>query len=383
MNSNQNSESEVKGAASYGPKKMKGFFQVGFHELKRILASGGNHHALMAYLVVCGGVDGNKTPRLSTHGALSVSNRIGVGYRVAQRALQWLQTHSFISSVKYEQSEVTNHKRRLNKWLVHDSVPDIALSQNFLNSNRKNSTPSLLRLSSEVSCTEYCSRPEALIDTLLLYIRLMQEQDFGEWSGVNPEYWHSLLQPAEENSKIQIDGTDYHLVSYLLGDEAKIDAQFISDLFPCIDSEEGVLRKFHNALENLQRYGLVYQCINIWSHNPIDFPYAEPLGTLYIKNTWARDFDKQALDTIHKVVWETGAIPREEMFNKDGSFVFVNSEEYRVLLRSKQLQKVCLVTQLRVRHWPSNSENCNGRQREYERTASYIRDVHQLTPQLS
>ena len=94
-------------------KKRDGFFQVGFDMLTLIKAEGGSHNEIMAYMVLCGGVNGRKTPRVSTHGAKSVKDRTGMGYRAAEHAIDWLNKNKFISPVKPDSQQSPQPKRKV------------------------------------------------------------------------------------------------------------------------------------------------------------------------------------------------------------------------------------------------------------------------------
>ena len=334
---------------------------------------------MMAYIVLCGGVNGHKSPRTSSHGAKSVSKKLAIGYRAAQHALNWLQENMFITKANSSKTEISCAKRTIEQWVINNDSPDTAVSQQFLNGYVKESTPPILRLALEIRITDYCNRSQALIDAMLLYTRLIHDQDFGEWSGVNPVYWHHVLRPIESSTSVaDIEGTDLILLRLRLGDDLpNVDLNLLHNVIANADSQEVRMQRFCDALATLKETGLVYQCITIWSHDPVSSSDAEPLCTLYVRNRWAREFDMQALNDVHKLAWKTQTLPSDELaFDKAvGTPNFVGTGIYHAALKKSQLKTACVVCQLRVRNWPNNEENWNGRWREQERTRHYIESL--------
>jgi len=153
----------------------------------------------MAYVVLCGGVNGKKSDRLSTHSTKSVSDKTGISYRRAEKAINFLADKGFITDVKD-----TNHSNTRPLWKINDTKPDVSIAQTFLRGYRDNCPPPLLKLANEVCGSEITTRSQALTDALLLFFKLLAGQELGEFSGVCPSLWHEVL--SREQTSIQLSG---------------------------------------------------------------------------------------------------------------------------------------------------------------------------------
>ena len=369
-------------------KKRNGFFQVGFHTLTLIEEKGGGHNEIMAYMVLCGGVNGKKTPRVTTHGAKSVKDRTGMGYRAAEHAIDWLHKNRFISPVKQAS---TQPKMVRPRWLINDDSPDVAISRDFLDGYAIKSKPTLYRLADEITVTANCGRSRALIDAILVFLRLMQEQDFGEWAGVNPRCWHQVFNKVEEDDElpppvVDVPNTDSSLIT-IQGDELDTSyIEFMEDTIFYAETRDELTQRFWGAVATLQSLRLVYRCLTIWDKDP-SHKYvgrkATPLATLYVKDVWARDYELQSQDEVHRAGWRTGAMDAysETDFEFDrptGTVSYVGSGRYRYIISDSLMERACVMEQLRVRHWPANAENIKGRQRLNKLTTAYIDNLKQM-----
>ena len=355
-------------------KKRDGFFQVGYDMLALIHTSGGGHNEIMAYLVLCGGVNGRNTPRITTHGAKSVKDRTGMGYRAAQHAINWLKENKFISPFKSDSEQLQQPKQSQPRWVINDDSPTVAISRDFLDDYDIKSKPTLYRLSDEIRFSTNCGKSQALVDAILLFVRLMQEQDFGEWAGVNPIYWHQAFSQVDDDELPQpvvgVPNTDCSLITIEQESECTSEVGFVKDVILNPASEDVGLARFWEALATLRRLRLAYRCLTIWDGDPRYKRrglHATPIATLYVDDAWARDYELQTQDEVHRAGWRTGAMDTysENEFEFDkatGKATYVGMGRYRYIIQDSMMERACVVGQLRIRHWPANEENFRGRQ---------------------
>ncbi len=372
-------------------KKNDGFFQVGFHSLTLIQEIGGSHNDIMAYMVLCGGVNGRKIPRVSTHGAKSVKDRTGMGYRAAQHAFDWLHRNGFISPFNPDSQQSQQPKKNQPRWVINDDSPDIAISREFLDGYATKSKPTLYRLADEITVTANCGKSQALIDAILVFLRLMQEQDFGEWAGVHPRCWHQVFHKIEENDElpppvVDVPNTDSSLIT-IQGEEKDTSyIEFMEEMILNVSTQDELTKRFWGAIATLQRLRLIYRCLTIWDKDPTNKfvgRKATPLATLYVNDAWARDYELHAQDEVHRAGWRTGAMDAHsgtdfEFDSQTGAATYIGSGRYRYIINDSLMERACVMEQLRVRHWPANEENIKGRQRLSKLTIAYVHKLQQM-----
>lgn len=372
-------------------KRLDGFFQVGFDILTLIEAEGGSHNEIMAYMVLCGGVNGRKKPRVTTHGAKSVKDRTGMGYRAAEHSIEWLHKNRFITPVKPDSQRSQQSKKNLPRWVINDNSPDVAIARDFLDGYATKSKPTLYRLADEITVTPNCGKSRALIDAILVFLRLLQEQDFGEWAGVNPRDWHQVFHQIEEDNELQppvvdVPNTDSSLIVIQGAKEDTTCMEFAHDVIINFESEDALMTRFWGAIATLRRLRLIYRCLNIWDGDPTNKyvgRQATPLATLYINDSWARDYELQAQDEVHRTAWRTGAMDSDsetdfEFDRQTGTVTYIGNGRYRYIINDTLMERACVIGQLRVRHWPANEESIKGRQRLNKLTTAYVNSLKQM-----
>lgn len=383
----QNKDKDSDSSNELNIKKKKGYFQVGVSEIQRIVASGGNHIDVMAYLILCGGVNGKKSQRVTTHGVKSISSRAGVSYRVAQHSIDWLKNNQFIEPACIDIEKTTICKKFRERWIITDTDPDTGISRGFLDDYDIKSKPTLHRLSCNTGVTEDCGRSQSLIDAILVFLYLIREQDFGEWGGVHPRCWHQVFSPINESDElpspiIKIGNSAFSLMNIENTQGVMIDISFVKDVIRNSASESESINRFRSALATLQRLQFTYRCLSIWFGNPTEITgdrLATPLGTLYVNDAWARDYDIQAQNEVNRIAWKTGTVPTNEIeFDETGSPLYVGTGRFRIIVKSNHSQAIRVIGQIRVRNWPSNSENVIGRNKLNDLTIAYMNSLSHL-----
>lgn len=374
-----------------------GFFQMKLNELKRIVAEGGGKNELAAYIVLCNGVNGRQHKRYCTHGAKSVMTRTGMGYRIAERAIAWLESHKFISKPGPDDPQHLGHGHGRNlqvRYVIADEEPDVAVSRQFLDGVRGGATPPLKHLLAEVNGTGAITRGQAITDAILLYAALMKEQDFNEHAGVNPEAWFQRfahIEPGETTpdgddlmtqAVHPVDGTNGVLVTVQEVPETSTFIRFMRHaLGEPTAPEPDVAARFWHAVAELRRLRLAYRALVLWQGDPLNPKkrrHAEPLATLYINDPWARELDPFIQYEVNRAWWRSRSVDPYDDFDHKGDPQHQGTGRYRYIVRADIESTTMVVGQLRVRYWPANESIVMGRKIEQRRTARWQQDLSSL-----
>ena len=318
--------------------------------------------------------------------------RAGISYRAAEKAFNWLKQHQLVIS-----PDPNADPKHLGKGatratqvqcVVTDENPDIAIARSFLDGTPKMTVSPLARLLGEISASGGILRREAVMDAMLLFAALMREQDFGEMAGVNPDAWHQpfdLIEPGEDGDMsepiMSVPGTTGAMVTVKERRSATSTVAFMQEALGAGSSEDEQMKpRFWHAVAELRRVRLVYRVLVMWQGNPLDLKQkskAEPVATLYINDSWARDFGDPHLQYgINRAAWRTAL--REAYSDFNDGIPFLGSGRYRYFVRSGTENVIWLLGQLRVRYWASCESTVLGRQREKERTERWLRSIEQI-----
>ena len=386
-------------------KPIQGFTQLSLTELQNIRRRGGGYRDMAAYIVICSGINVVNDRLCSTHGAKSVSQRTGMTYRTAENALRWLCAEGFIRPPEDGVDEHLGKVKSRNtevRWVLPltSSDYDVALSNAAVQGIGGNKRSPLQCLITEVRGTDDIGREQAVCDALILWLMLMREQDFDAHAGVSPSLIHIAYEPVTgeegedmeyfaEGHTLPIAGTNGMLVcmkpkknriaqvSHLHAFTGKTG---VDEKLEQAEKDELASRYWH-ALKELLRLSFVYEAAVIWSGNPLDQRkgrQAEPLGTLYINDSWGRSSDSFALEAVNRVVWRRQVIPNEFEFNTDGELTFSPKNYLRYIVAESRLAHTMLLTQLRVRYWAPNEATVLGRELDKKRTEQMIASLDNL-----
>ncbi len=375
--------------------KKVGFFQLSLTILQRIVQSGGGYNDLAAYFVLCGGVNGREVDRYCTHGAKSISVRTGLTVRAATKSIEWLHAQNFIRlPYNNEPKFLGNAATRGNtvRCVLNDAeYLDVAISKHFIDGVTKptKDTP-LQSLMDMVDGADEITRPQAVKDALLLYAAMLKEQDFGDCAGADPEVWHQCfvpIEPGEDGDGTQHIGSfpdsDWVLVTVKASLDQNPVGPFVRKVFGETPADPVCMAplsaRFMHAMRQLWSARLLYRVLVLWGGNPLDAAQrgnCEPVATQYIADEWARQIDLHVQYVVHSALWRTETRDAAADFNEaaaTGDLPFLYSGRYRYIVKAGAENRVTLVGQLRVRHWPANNETAIGRERERRRTEKYQR----------
>lgn len=366
-----------------------GFFQLAVSELSRLVAQGGGHNEMATYVVLCSGVNVRGALRYCTHGAKSVHGRTGISYRTARKAIDWLLETNFIR--RPTSSDLSHLGTRLSRATKVECVilgpdeRDVAVSRNFVEGQGKSAEQSPIgKLFENVAGTDGIPRAQAVLDVFLLYFGLMRDQDFGDCAGVDPDAWYRKFVPVDDlpgEKMPAIPGTTDSVLVTIEEASTSTNAPLLTDLLACAEAGEELTRVWH-AVSELHGLKLIYPVLVMWDGDPLDprtRRMSEPLATLYIADRWARDIDDHLQNEVHEACWRTGVRDRAEDFGAAGGPpLFVGSGRFRYIIRERDIRRITVVGQLRVRYWAATASTVAGRRREAQRTASWRQGLQRL-----
>lgn len=316
-------------------KKSKGqFFGMSMNAFKTLVEVGAGAEELMAYIVLARGASKRGDKLISTHGANSVSNRTGISYSRAEKALAWLIDNMAITSL-VEKSDTPIPKKLHAKYQINDVDLDVYLANTVtdgIGEGKKN--PPLMRIYNHISICSSGLLSDARLDALVILVNLYKEQDMNTYGGVSPYAIYQSWTPAETalGEKVRdIEDTNASLY------EIKRDSQHVfhsfadSTLF-YVDNSGERYDRFWSAFSQLRTFGFVYEVTQIWSADPHKDKKAEPLYTLYINDYHARQSDPYLQSKIHSLALNNGAMDCLEFSEiHDDDYSVMNSGRFRYI----------------------------------------------------
>ena len=370
-----------------------GFMQMSLAKLQHIALSGGGYKEMAAYIVLCNGVSGRDANRFCTHGAKSVAKRAKLNYRIATKSIKWLEANNIIRPPSEQEPKFLAKRETRSstvRCVINDrDCLDVAVSKQFVEGIKGDQKGSpLSSILSGVDGTDEISRSQAVMDTILLYAALMQEQDFGDCAGVDPDAWHHAFVPIEDDEDgdgtshvVPVPDTNSVMVTVKHSATQFSTLPFIEQVFgehPADDyCEEHLNSRFWYAMRQLQSLRLTYRVMILWSGDPLDPKQrrrAEPIATHYINDSWARKIDPHLQHETHLAMWRSetrDAFTDFKEAQEGGALWFVGSGRYRYIVRRGTENSTFLVSQLRVRYWAANESTVQGRLVEKQRTEKF------------
>lgn len=372
-------------------QKVGGFVQMSMMTMHDILKAGGGYYDLAAYIVLCGGVDGRRPGRVCTHGAKSISERLGATYRTAQKSLEWLQEHGFIVEGPLPENSSGNAlpRSRAPRWFLQDGDLDIAVSKMFIDGAPQAKRSPLQQIIFDVDGLPDVPRARAVCDAILVYAAMMLEMDFGAYGGVDPTKWVKKYRPIKADEcgdgsehVVKVPEANALLVTVIEDESATTKWRFIYQTLGedytlgCCD--ESLADRFFHAITSLMKLKLLYSAMILWSGNPLADRQAAPIATQYINSHWARGIDPHCQYVTNNAAWRSGARDAYLDFTAEEGPAFLGSGSYRYMVAPGQVDSVVLLEQLRVRYWPPNAATVSGREAEKARTERYSSAIDAL-----
>lgn len=370
-----------------------GFIQMSLVALQNIASLNGGYNDMAAYIVLCNGVNGRQSGRYCTHGAKSISDRTGMTYRAATKAIEWLNENGFIRPPSEQEPKfLGKHDTRSStvRWVINDGgYLDVAVSKQFIEGVKGSAKDApLKRMLAEINGADEISRSQAVVDAIVLFAALMKEQDFGDCAGVDPDAWHQGFEPIEADEDgfetahvVPVPNTNGVMVTVKESEDRYSTLPFIYRVFGETATEEAhkqrLTSRFWHAADQLRALRLVYRVMILWQGDPLDPTQrrrAEPIATQYINDSWARQIDPHLQYETNRAAWRTETRDAYSDFVED-SIPFVGSGRYRYIVLAGAEKTVSLIGQLRVRYWAANESTVQGRVIEKRRTERFSQSI--------
>ncbi|ABM39723.1 hypothetical protein Pnap_4446 (plasmid) [Polaromonas naphthalenivorans CJ2] len=344
------------------------------------------HEAAAAYIVLCGGVDSKKsdTARISTHGCLSVSKRVGITETRAERAINALLKQNLIRKHESKQIKRTHVPGEPTYYINDDHVSsDVAISQEFLHSSER------MENSKDFSCSKqslayFCENAlegddiphaNAVVDALTLFFALHQKQDFDLFAGVDPQAASATFRPINNGEGwdyschlMPMEGnTSWKFFSMIQEGDIQFSKDFLEQTFKGLPVWEGCpsdeKRGLH-AIEQLKKASLVYNSIVLWKSNPLAGKSATPIDPIYTLYVASKRNDKNELmlqHSIHDAWLKSNTLVKEVAFPVSGNIrpkpVWTNSSIYTYVLDGhSKFGNEMLLSQFRVARWAADGK---------------------------
>ena len=296
------------------PNKSGGFFTLDLSQIDRMVGQGAGAEEVMAFLILARGIGRNQTA--STHGANSIANRTGMTNYRAEQALQWLVEHGYITKAA---GSADGAKKRMGRWQIShaDDAQDVALANALFDGiGRGKNNPPMTRIYNEVRMENHCVTADARIDALMVLLHLYRHHLLADCGGVNPRAgifrkWEAVHN-GNGNKVEDVEGTNASLYE-ISGSNNTFYLKFAAEALFYIEDEKERSLRFWDAFHNLQKFGFMYEVLQIWSANPDADRKAEPLYTLYVHDRHARESEPYLQTCIHQMALRSGNLSWESL----------------------------------------------------------------------
>ena len=303
-----------------------GFFRVDLRQIDDMTRAGARAENVMAYLVLARGVNGSREHRVSTHGAHSIATKTGMSNPKAKGALDWLKnplneavpTGYIKEYLKPAGASDSVPKKMRPRWVMEDPVDaqDIWLANALTDGiGEGKNNPPLMRIYNDVLMGHNASIQEARLDALMVLLHLYCHQDLEAYGGINPRAGIYRTWKSAENSDgertTDLDDKGSVALFEIAGEFSSVFTDFAAEALFYIEDKEERHARFWEAFKNLKKLGFVYEVIQVWDadpHDPKNGRSAEPLYTLYVDDSHARESDPYLQKEIHVAAITMGAM---------------------------------------------------------------------------
>lgn len=385
------------------------FFSVSMDAIDLIVSMADPLASLITYLIICSGID-NKKPlssagnKFSTHAEKSVRDRSNLlttsEVRAALRSLcekgffidKRPEDTKFLPGVEtFEITRIGNEESlNISKLFFEKISAKHGASKEIAS---KFSDLFDVCRSEFVECNIGIS--QARLDALIIFLRLLKNQDFKKYSGLDPRIFSEKLSfcndkeilgdfPVQELLK---EAGDWELSFVHRSEKDKNDLKNISLLLKdvwCYEKTEAtLLQRAKHAFVILNKAKLIYDSYILWDSDPKNNNLLNGDGviaTIYVSCPSSDNMEKFASHEIDKILVENGLANSSDFWKYNeitgkSSFLFSKSDVYRYLVPKKLLNKWLLLRQLRVRCWTSAQNDSIGINEDERRTKGYLTTI--------
>jgi hypothetical protein len=417
------------------------FFAMNLYQIDGMVKQGAGAEEVMAYTVLARGVNARKSDNTSSHGANSIATRTGMTHYRAEQALDWLASHNYILKLsalakpvqtaqaapsqeplgkrtleeykaiieanrKRQEHQVQEQKaqaigqkaskKRLSKWLLLPALDakDLYLANALTDGiGRGKNNPPLERIYIEAKYAAGHLITDTRLDCLMVLLHLYRYHDMAGCGGIDPRagiYREWIpAENSEGNQVTPLDGTNCALYE-IKGSSEAVFNKFASEALFYIDDANERHERFWAAFANLRRLGFLYEVTQIWSHNPNGDKKAkaEPLYTLYVQDSHARETDPYLQREIHTAAFKLDALDGYTEFSPlglakvgidvGGDSNILRTQQFRYIATKKDAGYPLGIYRLRFR--PKTNDTGKGISAERRRVGAWMEALRRVAP---
>ena len=360
-----------------------GFFSLDLAQVDAMVHGGAGARDLLAYVVLCRGVNRRGTSAISTHGAKSISARTGMSSRSAEACLEWLAAGGYIRRTEGNLGKGSS-KSHQARWLLPElpSTNPIYLPNSMADGvGRGKDNPPLMRIYAGATNGGGCLRSDAQMDAIMVLLHLYRHHDLEGCGGVDPRSGCYQKWGAAENlygeKTMELNGTNVALFE-IEKQEACVCLQFTGQALFYIPDDERVDRFWH-AVKNLKCLGFLYETVQVWSSDPNGEGgrKAEPLYTLYICDRHARESDMYLQREINRLGFKFDVLDPHHEFGPLSEEGNIQSGRFRYIAKTKTGGFPIGIFRLRFR--PKTRDTGLGIAAERRRVEEWVTALKELT----
>jgi hypothetical protein len=318
-----------------------GFFSLDLAQVDAMVHGGAGVRDLLAYVVLCRGVNRRGTSAISTHGAKSISVRTGMSHPKAEESLNWLFDHGYIQRTEGNLGKGSS-KSHQARWLLPE-LPNpnpIYLSNSLTDGvGAGKDNPPLMRIFAGATNGGGCLRSDAQMDALMVLLHLYRHHDLEGSGGVDPRSGIYRKWGAAKNlygeKAMELDGTNAALFE-IEKQKVYVCRQFSGQALFYIPDDEREDR-FWDAVRNLKCLGFLYETVQVWSSDPNGEGgrKADPLYTLYICDRHARESEPYLQREINRLGFKFDVLDPHHEFGPLSEEGNIQSGRFRYIAKTK------------------------------------------------
>ena len=388
---------KIKTQKNKNPKN-PGYFQYSYERVIQIAQNPNmGLDCVLAYLILASGVNSNDSmSRASKHWKNSVNERTNLSISLAEAAISKLASNGFITIPDQDQG---NAPFIIKCQVDPDHTENLScLSQRFINPE-VNELGSVCLGSLKYLCNEIAigsdglSVTEARLDAIMTFLALHEGQDFGKFSGIDPEIIHSTFKNVEVNyvdgytSVIPINGKSDWSLTHVDCQPTLFEPK--EDFSKCafgslqnVDQEVSIEVRFKLALMNLKNSGLLYKAHVLWNSNPIEKmgeAKAMPLYVVYVDDSWATEMEDVLHRDIKATTKATGTLEGSQMYGDNCSTESTYQDKtHGFIVDNRTLMSAVMLTVYRVRWWSPDTRCMEAIKADSERTEEWRRALKRV-----
>lgn len=370
--------------------------------LKDIVSKEGAYAMLVAYVVICFGLNNKKSKsigrRISTHGINSILNKTNLTKGEAETAVQLLIDAGYIIDLRIGEKYVKDKPtfEIINKGGEKDLV---AVDSRFVQTtSAERDVWTLNYLLGDAALNHptrhcfYSSLNESRLDILYVFFHLLKKQNIDNYSGLDPAFFGSICNKvnvndfiAEFNNSIEEVG-ELYLCDIRQTFEKFSMCRIVDILEAVVNPESDDLEgRAKYVMEILVRAKLVNRVVTLWRSNSNNLSSNKLLGKKSIVATVGiENFEGQKIKGNFilsemliklKEVDERMAFGVNGNVNREDDSVLSGKKKWLCFVRRELSEKFFLCDHLRVAYLAGTNDNIKNLESEERRNNDYIKSL--------